>query len=78
LDFAFISDEANFHISGHVNKQNMCFWAQPHEHQYCPHSMGKLAILYALGCNGIIMQYMFEDADGCLVTVNTEQYIALM
>jgi len=31
----FFSFEANFHISGHMDKQNMCFWAQvqPHEHQ---------------------------------------------
>ena len=34
LDLIFFSDEAHFHLSEHVNKQNMQFWApnQPQEH----------------------------------------------
>ena len=28
LDLTFFSDEAHCHLSGHINKQNMCFWAQ--------------------------------------------------
>ena len=28
LDLIFFSDEAHFHLSGQVNKQNMRFWAQ--------------------------------------------------
>jgi len=39
LDLDFISDEANFHLSGHVNKENIRFWAQAHEHQYHPLSV---------------------------------------
>ena len=38
LDFIFFSDEANFHLSVHVNKRNMRFWAnaQPHETDSSP------------------------------------------
>lgn len=34
LGVLFLSDEAHFHLSGHVNKQNFRPWAceQPHEH----------------------------------------------
>lgn len=80
LDVIFFSDEANFHLSGHVNKQNMRFWAnaQPHEHQYRPLSVEKVTVWCALGRNGIIGPYWFEDADGRPVTVNTERYIELM
>ena len=41
LDVLLISDEAHFYLSGHVNKQNMRFWAssQPHEHVQVPLSV---------------------------------------
>ena len=33
-----LSDEAHFHVSGYVNKQNCCYWAlnNPHELYQCP------------------------------------------
>ena len=57
----FFIDEANFHLSGHVNKQNMRFLAraQPHEHQYRPLSEEKVTVWCALGRNGIIGPYWF-------------------
>ena len=38
LDVLLFRGEAHFHLSGHVNKQNMRFWAlsQPHEHVQVP------------------------------------------
>ena len=38
LDVLLFSDKAHFRLSGHVNKQNMRFWAssQPHEHVQVP------------------------------------------
>ena len=41
LDLIFFSDEAHFHLSGHVNKQNIRCWtqAQPHEHAIRPFSV---------------------------------------
>jgi len=77
MDFTFFSDKANFHLSGHTIKQNMCFWAQDqsHEHQYHPLSVKKVIVWCVLHRTDIIGTYWFEDADGCLVTVNIEQYI---
>ena len=38
LDLIFFSDEAHFYFRGHVNKQNIRFWApnQPHQHIQSP------------------------------------------
>ena len=70
LDLIFFSDEAHCHLSGHVNKQNMRFWAeaQPHEHAECPLSREKVTVWCAIGRQGIIGLYVFED----------DRYLALM
>ena len=80
LDLIFFSDEAHFHLSGHVNKQNMRFWAkaQPHEHVVCPLSTKKVTVLCAIGRSGIIEPYWFEDEHRRPVTINTERYVEMM
>ncbi|XP_076047220.1 uncharacterized protein LOC143028735 [Oratosquilla oratoria] len=72
-DPLLFSDEAHFHLSGHVNKQNSRFWAseQPHEHVEKPLSVEKTTVWCALGKNGIFGPYFFED-DGPRVTVNAD------
>jgi len=44
LDFIFFSDEVNFRLGSHVNKQTVCFSVQPHEHQYHPLSVEKVTV----------------------------------
>ena len=80
LNLIFFSDEAQCHLSGHINKQNMRYWSQahPHEHTYQPLSQEKVTVWCAIGRNGIIRPYFFEDESGNRVTVNTDRYIALM
>lgn len=80
LDLIFFSDEAHCHLSGHVNKQNMRFWAQaqPHEHTSAPLSQEKVTVWCAIGRNGIIGPFFFEDEHENRVTVNSERYIAMM
>ena len=65
LDLIFFSDEAHFHLSGQVNKQNMQFWAQaqPYEHALRPLSVEKVT-WFAIGRNGIIRPYWFKDDNG--------------
>jgi len=41
-------------------------------------SVEKVTVWCALGCNGIIGPYWFDDVDGRPVTVNTERYSELM
>ena len=80
LDCLFFSDEAHFHLSGHVNRQNCRFWAieQPHEHSEKLVSVEKTTVWCVLGKNGILGPYFFEDDDGHQVTVNTDQYIEML
>ena len=79
LDLIFSSGEAHFHLSGQV-KQNMQFWAQaqPHEHVLRLLSVEKVTVLCAIGCNGIIRPYWFEDDNGRPVTVNIERYVEMI
>ena len=80
LGLMLFNDEAHFHLSGHVNKQNMRFWAsqQPHKHTHQLLSQEKLTLWCAIGKGGIFGPYFFEDNDGNFVTVNIEQYIKMM
>ena len=68
------SDEAHFHLSGHLNRQNFQFWAteQRHEHSKKLLSVEKMTVWCALGKNGILGPYFFEDDDGHRVTVNED------
>ena len=74
LDLIFFSDEAHFHLSGQVKKHNMRFWAQaqPHGHVLRPLSVKKVTVRCAIGRNGIIGPYWFENDNGRPVTVNTD------
>ena len=73
-------DIFHFHLSGHVNKQDLLFWdsEQPHEHAQPSFSQEKVTVWCAIGCNGIVGPYWFVDTDGRCVTVDTDRYIALM
>ena len=74
------SDEAHFHLSGHVSRQNMRFWAsqQPHKHTQRPLSQEKVTVWCGIGKGRIFGAYIFEDNDGNRVTINAEQYIEMM
>ena len=74
------SDEAHFHLDGHVNKQNCRYWAKenPRElHQKPLHSQ-KVTVWCALSKVGIIGPDFFEDERGQTVTVNAERYVAIL
>ena len=80
LNLIFFSDEAHCHLSEHINKQNTRCWshAHPHEHIYQPLSQEKVTVWCAIGRNGIIGPYFFEDKSDNRVPVDTDRYIALM
>ena len=80
LDVLVFIDEAHFHLSGHVNKQNTRFWAssQPHDHVQVPLSVEKTTVWCAIGRNDIFGPYFFEGDDRQTVTVNSEQYIDML
>ena len=71
----FFSDEAHFHISGYVNKQNMRYWSpnNPHELHQRPLHCERVTVWCAFSRVGIIGPYFFEE-NGGTVTVNAARY----
>lgn len=64
----------------HINKQNLRFWGQahPHQHTHCLLSQEKVTFWCAMELNGIFGLYLFEDKKENRMTVDTENYHALM
>ena len=81
LQNTLFTDEANFHLSGRVNRQNLRFWgdSNPHEAIKAPKSREKLIVWAGLGHNGgVIGPFFFEDEDGKPETVKTENYLQML
>jgi len=76
--FFFFSDEAHFHISGCVNKQNMPYWsgANPREIHQRPLHSDRVTVWCAISRIGITVPYFFDEDDHA-VTVNSERYVAM-
>lgn len=74
------SDEAHFHINGHVNKQNCRYWAaeNPRAKHEKPLHSPKVTVWAAISAHGIIGPYFFENEQGQSVTVNSDRYIAML
>ena len=75
------SDEGNFHISGHVNRQNMRFWGEtnPHETIEGPKSKEKVIAWVGLSYEcGVIGPFFFEDTEGKSDTVKTANYLEMI
>ena len=71
------SDEAHFHLSGHVNKQNMRFWGSenPKEIVEKPLEVEKCTAWCAMSTHGIIGPYFFEEPEtGNALKINQERY----
>ena len=71
-----MSDEAHFHLSGTVNKQNMRYWAQnnPCELHQRPLHDPKVTVWCAVSATNIIGPYFFVNAVGETCTVNSAHY----
>lgn len=70
------SDEAHFHLSGFVNKQNCRIWGNEnprvtHEHQMHPE---RTTVWCGFWAGGVIGPFFFEDDEGVTVTINGERY----
>lgn len=75
----FFSDEAHFHISGCVNKQNMRYWSRenPRELHQKPLHCERVTVWCAMSVMGIIGPYFFEE-NGRAVTVNAARYMKMI
>lgn len=75
----FFSDEAHFHLSGCVNKQNMRYWAEtnPRQLHQRPLHSPKVTVWCAISSVGIIGPWFFEE-DERVVTVNSDRYVNML
>ncbi|GFX27584.1 transposable element Tc3 transposase [Trichonephila clavipes] len=74
------SDEAHFWLNGYVNKQKcrISSEANPQVYVETPLHPEKLTVWCALWAGGIIGAYFFKNDDGHNVTVNGDQYRAII
>ena len=80
LRLLWMSDEAHFHLSGYVNKQNCRYWCEnnPHELHQRPLHSPKVTVWCAVSAMGIIGPFFFEDAQGRTTTVTSQRYAAMI
>ncbi len=74
------SDEANFHLSGFINKQNCHFWANDNPRTIVEKPMhpSKVTVWCAFFAGGIIGLFFFENDASNSVTVTRERYCAMI
>ena len=75
-----MTDEAHFHLSGFVNKQNYHYWASenPQELHQRPLHSERLTVWCGIASFGVTGPYFFEDNEGAAVTVTSERYVAML
>jgi len=75
----FCSDEAHFHLSGTVNKQNFRYWAanNPQQLHERPLHSPKVTVWCGVSQFGVIGPYFFED-ENRTVTVTFTRYVLML
>ena len=75
-----MTDEAHFHLSGFVNKQNYRYWApeNPQELHQRPLHSERLTVCCEIASFGVLGPYFLEDNEGSAVTVTSERYVAML
>jgi hypothetical protein len=75
-----MTDEARFHLSGYVNKQNYRYRApeNPQELHQRPLHSEKLTVWCGIASFGVLGPYFFVDNEGAAVTVTTGRYVAML
>jgi hypothetical protein len=74
-----MSDEAHFHHSGFVNKQNFCYWSSENTQRFHeePCHIAKVTVWCPISLYGIVRPYFFEDSSEHTVTVNSQHYVSM-
>jgi hypothetical protein len=80
LDQLIMSDEAQIHLNGNVNKQNFRYWAaeNPHMLHQKPLHSEKMTVWCSVIAFGVLGPYFFENATGQSVTVTSDRYVELL
>jgi hypothetical protein len=74
------TDEAYFHLSGCVNKQNPRYWAEenPQQLHQRPRHSARVTVWCGVANCGIMGLYFFEDEDGRTVAVTSARYVEML
>lgn len=75
-----LSDEAHFHLSGYVNKQNCRIWGSenPREMVEQPLHPQRVTVWCGFWSGGVIGPYFFENDAGATVSVNGLRYRTML
>jgi len=75
-----MTDEAHFHLSGYVVKQNYHYWApeNPQGLHQCPLRSERLTFWGGIASFGVLGPHFFENNAGAAVTVTSEHYVAML
>ena len=76
----WMSNEAHFHLTGYVNKQNFRYWAgeNPRLLHESPLHAYKVTVWCEISASGIIGPFFFEDEAGNMLTVNSQHYVEMI
>jgi len=79
INTVLITDEAHFHLSGYMNKENYHYWApeNPQELHQHPLHRERLTVCCGIESFGVFGTYFFEDNEGAAVTVTSKCYVAM-
>jgi hypothetical protein len=80
LNNLLMTENAHFHLSGFVNKQNMRYRSpvNPKELHEMPMHSPNVTVLCRVGAFGIVGPYFFENDNEETVTVNSERYVTVL
>jgi hypothetical protein len=75
-----MADEAHFHSTVCVKRQNYRYWAEenPQQLHRQPHHSGCVTVWCGVANFGIIGPYFFADEDGSAVTVTSARYVEIL
>jgi len=76
INTLLMTDEAHFHLSGYVNKQNYPYWApeNPQKLHQRPLHSERLTVWCGIISFGVLGPYFFEDNKGAAVTATSKHY----
>lgn len=74
------SDEADFHLSGYVNKNNFRYWAEENLHllPQSPLRSQQVRLWCGLSSFGMLRPYIFEVNKGHAFTVAADPYVSML
>ena len=80
ISTVLMTDEAHFHFSGYVNKQNYRYLApeSPQELHHRPLHRERLAVWWGITTFGVLGPCLLEDNKGADITVTSERNVAML